>query len=40
MKKIVLSLAVITGLFSNINADDMADMKAEIEALNQKVVKL
>jgi len=40
MKKSILALAVITTLFSALQADDIADMKAEIEALNKKVVSL
>lgn len=40
MKKILLSLAVIGGLASSTFADDIADLKAEIDALNKKVTKL
>ncbi|MEN4053448.1 MULTISPECIES: DUF3373 family protein [Sulfurimonas] len=40
MKKILLSLAVIGGLASSTFADDIADLKAEIDALNKKVAKL
>ena len=40
MNKILLSLAVIGGLSCNAFADDVSDLKAEIEALNQKVTKL
>jgi len=40
MKKILLSAAVISGLFLNAYADDVSDLKAEIEALNKKVTKL
>ncbi len=40
MKKILLSLAVVSGVFSNLFADELADMKAQIETLNKKVVNL
>lgn len=40
MKKSILSIAVIATLFCSLNADELADMKAEIEALNKKVVSL
>ena len=40
MKKVFLSLAVISGLSVNIFADDIADMKAQIEALTKKLDKL
>jgi len=40
MNRILLSLAVISGLSLNLCADDIADLKAEIKALNDKVQKL
>jgi len=40
MKRTLLSLAVIGGLTSSLFADDLADMKAELKALNEKVIKL
>jgi hypothetical protein len=40
MKKILFSAAVISGVFLNAYADDVSDLKAEIEALNKKVTKL
>jgi hypothetical protein len=40
MKKVLLSLAVISGLSVNIFADDISDMKAQIEALTKKINKL
>ncbi len=40
MNKIVLSLAVSGALLSNVYADDVADLKAQVEALTQKVKKL
>jgi len=40
MKRTLQSLAVITALFSNLYADDIADMKAQIDELTKKVVSL
>jgi len=40
MKKVLLSLAVISGLSVNVFADDISDMKAQIEALTTKINKL
>jgi len=40
MKRTIQSLAVITALFSNIYADDLSDMKAQIDVLSKKVVSL
>jgi len=40
MKKVFLSLAVISGLTMNAFADDISDMKAQIEALMLKIDKL
>lgn len=40
MKKSLLSLAVITALFSTIHADELSDMKAQLEELSKKVVSL
>lgn len=40
MKKIILSSVVVSGLFSNIFADELADMKTQIDALNKKVTSL
>ncbi len=40
MKKSLFSLVAISVLFSNVYADDISDMKAEIQALTQKISKL
>jgi len=40
MKKILLSIAVVSSVFSNAFADDISDMKAEIKLLNEKIQKL
>ncbi len=40
MKKILLSIAVVSSVFSNVFADDISDMKAEIKLLNDKIKKL
>ena len=40
MKRTLQSLAVITALFSNLYADDIDDMKAQIDVLTKKVVSL
>jgi len=40
MKRTLLSFAIVCGLTSGLFADDLADMKAELEALNKKVSKL
>ena len=40
MKKVLLSLAVISGLALNAFADDISDLKEQIKALTDKVNKL
>jgi hypothetical protein len=40
MKKTLLSLAVISGLFTQVGADEIGDLKAQVDALNKKVKKL
>lgn len=40
MKKTLLSMAVIGGLFSGAYADDISDLKSQIEALTKKVKSL
>jgi len=40
MKKSLFSLAVASALFSNVYADDTADLKAQLEVLTQKIQKL
>ena len=40
MKKTLLSLVVASGLFSNAFADEISDMKTQIETLNKKLLSL
>jgi len=40
MKKILLSIATLGALTSNIYADEISDLKAQVEALSKKVKKL
>jgi hypothetical protein len=40
MKKTLLSLAVISGLFTQVGADEITDLKAQVDTLSKKVKKL
>ena len=40
MKKTLLSVAVLTALATQVSADEISDLKEQLDSLNKKVTKL